>query len=84
MVINEELLVECKLRYPIGTVFISPYSREKVTIKNHDFTADFSGNIVCRSLKRNLHEHDCFIKYKNEWAPIISKPEITINSFEIW
>ena len=63
----EELLKIAKENYPVGTVFKSVHFGENHTVTNLDFSVDNGGNI---------YSGHATIYYENEWAKIISKPEV--------
>ena len=63
----EELLKIAKENYPVGTVFKGVHFGENHTVTNLDFSVDNGGNI---------YSGCATIYYENEWAKIISKPEV--------
>lgn len=63
----EELLKIAKERYTVGTVFKSVRFGEEHTVTNLSFSSDNGGN---------LYSGKATIYYENEWAQIISKPEV--------
>jgi hypothetical protein len=71
----EEKLAHAIENYPIGTVFISPYS-------NNQFTVNKTPTIRGRT---NISTEDKsaspWIYYDGKWALIVSSP---INAYELW
>lgn len=63
----KELLKIAKENYPVGTVFKSVRFGKEVTVTSTNFTVDNGGNIYI---------NDTSIYYENEWAEIISNPEV--------
>lgn len=70
---KDALLAEAKSKYPIGTVFKSAYSGNIREVTDEITIDSYSGGLVSRG---------AFILYKDEWAEIITTPNITINGYK--
>jgi hypothetical protein len=72
---SEEKLAYAIKNYPIGTIFISPYSNKEFVIKGR---IALNGNGVS---VQNLDGTSPWLLFENKWAEILSSP---INVYELW
>jgi hypothetical protein len=69
--VTEEMLIESRRRYPIGTTFICPYYEEEYTIKKEDTDTwtQYSDNSINGGHKKG------YLYIHGKWAEIVSLPE---------
>lgn len=72
---KEEILKIAKEKYPVGTVFISPFSQDEFTVQND------SHHLCIDRVRIRNGSATPFIYYGNMWAEIISSPTRT---YELW
>ena len=65
----EQMIAECKRRYPIGTVFKCSYSGDEETVEEYNY-------YECGSSKFDgVHSNDCWMYLSDDgWAKVISYP----------
>lgn len=74
---KKELLKIAKEKYPVGTVIISPYSKDTFEIIGKEFKLNQHNNI--HVLDNGAYAP--YVYYNNKWAEIISSP---VKSYELW
>ena len=70
---KDALLAEAKSKYPIGTMFKSPYS---------GCIREVTGKIRTTIDNYGLVDDEGYILFKGKWAEIIKTPYITINGYK--
>lgn len=81
---GQKLLLEAMKKYPIGTVFISPHTKQKYTVKESEYGIkgyylnDSETAILCH---QNVTQGGEYLIFENKWAKIISLP---FKYYELW